>query len=373
MRCWSELTSPGSGTPNATGPNVAVCNTHRAGHRPNAEGAWVCQTRPVLRWAILGTGFISKTIVEAIEQSPGSVVEIVAGRNAGAVSSFQEAHRIERGCVGFDEAIADPAVDAVYIGTPNHHHHPLAIAAADAGKAILSEKSLTTTMATARELADAVRGRVFFVEGLMYLAHPMYRVFEDLLTEERIGTVTAVHGRYAAHIAHLVQPLGRGTIYNLGCYPASLMQLVMRTACGHDTFGDRTMTAVGTRTSDDTIGSAAASITFGNGVLATLASTDDYGMAHAFSVLTDRGELRIDTNPWLPSPSENRMTWQPYDGAPEVHSIADGHDAFFHQIQMVEAAVAAGETEAPHPSPQLDDSLEVMGLLTEWEALALAT
>ncbi len=326
----------------------------------------------MLRWAILGTGFISNTIVEAIEQSSGSVVEIVAGRNEAAVASFQEAHGIARGCVGFDEAIADSAVDAVYIGTPNHHHHPLAIAAAEAGKAILSEKSLTTTMETAHELADAVRGRVFFVEGLMYLAHPMYRVFEDLLTEERIGTVTAIHGRYAAHIAHLVQPLGRGTIYNLGCYPASLTQLVMRTACGQG-IADRTMTAVGTRTSDDTIGSAAASITFANGVLATLASTDEYGMAHAFSVLTDRGELRIDTNPWLPSETENTITWQPYDGDAEVRSIADGHDAFFHQIQMVEAAVAAGETEAPHPSPQLDDSLEVMGLLTEWEALALGT
>lgn len=344
-----------------------------SGAEASAVKIGVCKTRPVLRWAILGTGFISNTIVEAIAQSPGSVVEIVAGRNQATVADFQEAHGIARGCVGFDEAIADSAVDAVYIGTPNHHHHPLAIAAAEAGKAILSEKSLTTTLATAHELVDAVRGRVFFVEGLMYLAHPMYRVFEDLLTEERIGTVTAIHGRYAAHIAHLVQPLGRGTIYNLGCYPASLVQLVMRTACGQGAFADRTVTAVGTRTVDDTIGSATASIKFSNGVLATLASTDDYGMAHGFSVLTDRGELRIDTNPWLPGADENTITWQPYDGDSEVHSIADGHNAFVHQIQMVEAAVAAGETEAPHPSPQLDDSIEVMGLLTEWEQLALQT
>lgn len=321
----------------------------------------------MLRWAILGTGFISNTVIDAIAQSPGSTVEIVAGRRAEAVADFQQRHSIARGSTNFLEAIADPAVDAVYVGTPNHEHHPLVTAAAAAGKAVLSEKSLTTTMATARELVDAVRGRVFFVEGLMYLAHPLYRRFEDLLTDERIGTVRAVHGRYAANIAHVVNPAGGGTIYNLGCYPASLLHLVVRTVYGRATFADRMLVATGTRTADDTIGSTTASISFTNGVLATLASTDEYGMAHAFSVLTDRGELRFDTNPWLPSAKENRIVWQPYDGEAELVHVADGNDAFFHQVRMVEAAVAAGETEAPHPSPQLDDSLDIMGMLAEWE------
>lgn len=331
----------------------------------------ICQTRPVLRWAILGTGFISNTVVEAIGQSSRSTVVMVAGRRGEAVTQFQQRHGIERGCVGYTDAISDRDVDAVYVGTPNHEHHRLVIAAADAGKAILSEKSLTTTMASAHELVESVRDRVFFVEGLMYLAHPMYRMFEDLLTDERIGTVTAIHGRYAANIAHLVNPLGRGTIYNLGCYPASLLQLVMRTVFGSEAFAERKVFAVGTRTADDTIGAATASIKFANGVLASLSSADDYGMAHAFSVLTDRGELRIDTNPWLPSPDQNTITWAPYEGEPEVFGIADGYDAFFHQIRIVEDAAAAGETEAQHPSPQLDDSLQIMGLLTEWERLAL--
>ena len=304
--------------------------------------------------------------------SPGSTVEIVAGRNGDSVEEFRQAHDIERGVVGYEAAIADAAVDAVYIGTPNHQHHPYVIAAAAAGKAILSEKSLTTTMATAHELIDAVRDRVFFVEGLMYLAHPLFRTFEDLLTDERIGRVTAVHARYAANIGHLVNPLGGGTIYNLGCYPASLLQLVMRTVFGRDAFGQRSMTGAGTTTPDDTIGSAVASIRFDNGVLATLASTDDYGMAHDFSVMTDRGELRFETNPWLPRADHNAISWKPYEGEPEVVAVADGHDAFFHQIRMVEAAVAAGETEAPHPSPQLDDSMALMHLLTEWERLAHA-
>ena len=325
----------------------------------------------MLRWAILGTGFISTTVVEAIEQSDGSRVEIVAGRNPERVAEFQRAYSIPRSCVGYDEAIIDPDVDVVYIGTPNHQHHPLAITAAEAGKAILSEKSLTTTTESARALVDAVRDRVFFVEGLMYLAHPMYRALGRLLTSDQIGRITAVHGRYAANIAHLVNPLGRGTIYNLGCYPASLLQFVMQTSFGDDAFSQRTMSATGTLTPDGTVGSATASVRFDKGVLASLSSSDDYGMAHAFSVLTDAGELRIETNPWLPIPGENMITWAPYDGEPESIGIGDGHDAFYHQIGVVERALASGLTEAPRPSPRLDDSLEIMDFLTSWERCCL--
>jgi predicted dehydrogenase len=325
----------------------------------------------MLRWAILGTGFISNTVVDAIALSTESRVDMIAGRNADRVAAFAATHDIARTSVGYDDAINDPEIDAVYIGTPNHQHHHLVIAAAAAGKAVLSEKALTTTMASAHELTDAVRDRVFFVEGLMYLAHPLYTRFVELLSDDQIGTITAVHGRYAANIAHLVNPLGRGTIYNIGCYPASLLQLTIQTAFGEEAFAHRTMSGAGTLTTDGTVGSATASIKFANGVLASLSSTDDYGMAHHFSVLTTRGELRFDTNPWLPTARDNILTWTPYEGEVEAITVTSEHDAFFHQIKLVERGVAAGRTEAMRPSPQLRDSLEIMDLLTNWEAHCL--
>jgi predicted dehydrogenase len=326
----------------------------------------------MLRWAILGTGFISNTVVDAIALSSDSRVDLVAGRDTDRVASFAATHNIPRSCVGYENAINDPDINAVYIGTPNHQHHQLAIAAAAAGKAVLSEKALTTTMASAHELADAVRDRVFFVEGLMYLSHPLYPRFVKLLSEDRIGTITAVHGRYAANIAHLVNPLGRGTIYNIGCYPASLLQLTIQTAFGEEVFAQRTMTGAGTLTPDGTVGSATASIKFANGVLASLSSTDNYGMDHSFSILTTTGELRFDTNPWLPPAGDNLLTWAPYDGDPETITVMSEHDAFFHQTKLVERGIAAGHTEATRPSPRLADSLEVMDLLTTWEALCLS-
>lgn len=327
----------------------------------------------MLRWAILGTGFISNTVVDAIGLSAGSCVNVVAGRNRDRLAAFQSAHGIAAATTDYHEAITSPEIDAVYIGLPNHVHHEVAIAAAAAGKAVLSEKSLTTTMQTAHELADAVRDRVFFVEGLMYLAHPLYRTLTDLLATSQIGTVTAINGRYSADIAGVVNPLGRGTIYNLGCYPASLLHLVIQTACGVDAFAQRASSGAGTLTADGTIGNAALTVRFDNGVLANLQSTDNFGMGHDFVIMTDVGELQFVTNPWLPTAGDNTITWTPYTGEPESIVVSDDNDAFYHQIKLVEACVAAGMTEAPRPSPRLADSLEIMALLTEWESHCLAS
>ena len=187
-------------------------------------------------------------------------------------------------------------VDAVYVGLPNHAHHEAVIAAAGAGKAILSEKSLTTSMETAAELATAVeRHNVFFVEGLMYLAHPLYQRVTDVLNDGRLGTVRAINGFYAADIWQVVNPRGGGTIFNLGCYPVSLTHLVMQTVFGADAFAQRQSSGAGNSTNESgNIADAAISIRFDNGVLANLQSSDSYGMAHGFSVSGDRGVLEFD-------------------------------------------------------------------------------
>lgn len=327
----------------------------------------------MLRWAILGTGFISNTVVDAIGLSDGSRVEFVAGRDSDRLAAFQSEHDIPRSTTDFHEAVADANVDVVYIGLPNHAHHEWAIAAALAGKAVLSEKSLTTTMDSAHALVDGVRDRVFFVEGLMYLAHPLYRTIVDIIESGRLGAIRSITGRYAADIKTVVNPAGRGTIYNIGCYPASLLHLVVQTAFGDEAFEARTLWAGGNLTADDTVGEASLALRFDNGVLASLWSTDDYGMSHDFVVMGEHGVLRFETNPWLPVAGRNVVTVTPYDGEADEIVVDDEHDAFAHQIRLVERCVAEGVTEAQRPSPRLDDSLAIMRLLTEWEAAALAS
>ena len=328
----------------------------------------------MLRWGILGTGFISHKMIEAVQASNGSSLHTIAGRKPDQVAEFQSKYDFPHISIGYDDVLADPDVDAVYIGLPNHIHHVLTKAAAEAGKAVLSEKSLTTTMAEADMLLTSVKEqRTFFAEGLMYLSHPLYARLTEILNDGRLGALRSVSGRYAADIWQVTNPAGRGTLYNLGCYPASLLHYVVQAMCGDSAFVDRSLVGQGILSAKDgTISDASVLVKFANGVLATLQSTESYGMAHDFAIMGDRGVLRFVTNPWLPVAGSNHMQWCPYEGEMDDIYVDDPFDAFYYQVKMVENAVATGATEAPRPSPRLLDSYEIMGFLTEWEACCRA-
>jgi predicted dehydrogenase len=320
----------------------------------------------MIRWAIVGTSFISDTMARAIAASPGSEAVVVVGRDPERLEAFRARHGIARALTSSTEAVADPNVDVVYVGTPNHVHHEAVLAAAAAGKAVLSEKSLAVSMQQTDVLLNSVRNNVFFVEGLMYLSHPLIAKFVSVLIDGRLGELKAIHASYAANIAHLVNPDGKGAIYNLGCYPASLVQLVIDSMGG--AFVTHDIAAVGTiSTADGNVGETAATVRFANDVLATVHTAETFGSSSRFEVQGSNGTLTFLSNPWLPARGENSFAWKAFDGASETFVVADPLDAFDHQVRMVEANLTAGRLEAQRPAPRLNDSMELMQFLTAWE------
>lgn len=328
----------------------------------------------MLRWGILGTSFISGTMAEAIASSENSSLEAVMGRDPGRLEAFASRHGIAKRYGDIGTLLGDDNIDIVYVGLPNNVHHNVVIAAAKRGKAIVSEKSLTVTMADAQTLADAVRtSGVFFMEGLMYLNHPVIAELGAILRSGRLGQLRSINGLYAADISKFVNPAGGGTLFNLGCYPASLLHYVIQTACGDDAFGLRKIAGHGNMSeTDGNISDAAVSAWFSNGVLATLQSTDSYGMAWNFAIYGDKGVARCKTNPWLPVAGDNIIEVEIYGKEPDQIVVSTGLDAFQHQVLTTEAALRSGLKQAPRPSPRLADSLEIMGFLTEWDACCRA-
>ena len=292
------------------------------------------------KWGIAGTGFISHAMLGAIARREGSEAVAISGRSAETRIELQSQYGIGTGVETVAELAALPDLDAIYIGLPNHLHREASEVALAAGKAVLCEKSLTTTYKDAEALADAAKSSgQFFAEGLMYLAHPIYQTLVDVLRSEDIGELRHITGFYAADIWQVVNPAGKGTLYNLGCYPASLMQMVVQAMCGEEVFSARDLTAKGNVNEDGNICDAAVSVRFGNGVLASLHSTDSYGMAHEFVIATTKGTIRFDHNPWLPDAEANGFTWRGYDGSEKQYSVDVQGDAFDHQLEMSKQAL----------------------------------
>ncbi|KAJ6788204.1 hypothetical protein PWT90_02169 [Aphanocladium album] len=337
----------------------------------------------MLRWGILGTSFISDVVAKAIVASNSSHIQAVFGRDEQRLSAFADRYGIASRYTSLEALLADGAVDVIYVGLPSHKHAEAVLLATKAGKkAILSEKSLATTMDDARAMTAAVRaaGDVFFLEGLMYLTHPVMETLAAVIADGRLGAIRGVSGYYAANIAAKANPRGRGTIYNLGCYPVSLLHFVLETAYGGGGGGGgkvwngkRTVLGHGTlATSEDGVTfarDAALTVRFEEaGVLATIQSSDSFGNDFAFTIQGDKASLTFVTNPWLPLAGDNVFQIKTYKGgAVEKITVSSKMDAFGHQIKKVEDYVASGIREPARPSPSWNNSVEIMSLLTEWE------
>jgi dihydrodiol dehydrogenase / D-xylose 1-dehydrogenase (NADP) len=324
----------------------------------------------MLRWGILGTSFISHTVVKAIQKSHGSCITAVFGRDEARLKAFAEKYNITKIFTSIHNILDDTDVDVFYIGLPSHLHATTVIAAAMRGKPVLSEKSLATTMGDSHAMIEAVReANTFFLEGLMYLSHPLMTKVAELVRSGELGSICSISGHYAANIGQKANPLGKGTIYNLGCYPVSLVHFISETAFGSESFSGRQVLGTGNVVKDGVhrVQDAALCVRFSNGVLATIQSTDSFGNDFAFVINGSKASMRFKTNPWLPLAGDNIIEIRQYGGKTRDIFVTSELDAFDCQVRLVENCISAGLKQAPRPSPGWTHSVEIMSLLTEWE------
>ncbi|GAB6260354.1 Gfo/Idh/MocA family protein [Photobacterium sp. R1] len=322
-----------------------------------------------MKWGILGTSFISGVMAEAIKSDSESELYAVAGRSAVNLEAFAKQHSVEKTFSDYDLLLSDEQVDIIYIALPNHLHHDFIIKAAQQGKAVLCEKSLSIDMEKTELALQAVREhQVFFAEGLMYLHHPLIRELVAVLESGEIGELRSIHTSYIASIAQFVNPESKGALYNLGCYPVSLLYLVVKTMLGEQAFENRTLKAMSRRGADNNICESSLLMSFGEQNTAYVHTAEDHGLKHQFTVLGSKGCITMESNPWLPA-SENHFSVEIYETSKRDIAVTAQGDAFFYQVRQVRKAVEAGQKELVSPCATWQDSYNIMRLLTEWESL----
>lgn len=124
-------------------------------------------------------------------------LEVVAAQDRNSLAAFADRWGWRRRTTDWRELVADPAVDLVDIGAPNHLHHEPAIAALQAGKAVASEKPLAATLEAALAMRDAAREaqRPTFV-WFNYRRCPAIGLAWMLMREESLGRILQVRATY---------------------------------------------------------------------------------------------------------------------------------------------------------------------------------
>jgi predicted dehydrogenase len=186
------------------------------------------------RWGILSTARIAQRIVEGARLSESAKIVAVGSRDLTRAQAYASEHGIDRVHGSYEDLLADPEVDAVYIPLPNHLHAEWTIAAARAGKHVLCEKPLALTVAEAERMVAACEASgVRLMEAFMYRHHPSWVAVRELITTGRIGELVAVQSWFSffnddpANIRNIVSA-GGGALYDIGCYCINLSRMLFR-------------------------------------------------------------------------------------------------------------------------------------------------
>lgn len=110
-----------------------------------------------VRVGLVGAGFMGEAHAACFRQDPRVTLGRVAAGRAESASRFAARLGIPHHSDRWQDVIADPAIEAVDIVAPNDMHAEVAIAAAQAGKAILVEKPLARSVSEADRVLEAVR------------------------------------------------------------------------------------------------------------------------------------------------------------------------------------------------------------------------
>jgi predicted dehydrogenase len=189
-----------------------------------------------IRWGIVGPGRIAENLVKDFDVVDGARVVAVASRSLDRAEAFARRHGVDRAYGSYAEIMADADVDVLYLATPHPQHHPLALAALDAGKALLVEKAFTATPAGAAEVIERARAtQLFVMEAMWTRFQPAVVALRELVADGAIGEARSLQAdlgvtrEYDPADRLFDLALGGGALLDLGVYVVSFAQMVLGT------------------------------------------------------------------------------------------------------------------------------------------------
>jgi predicted dehydrogenase len=197
---------------------------------PNASVSDPSPPDAATRFAVLGTGRITRRLVADLQSTPGVRVTAIASRSQQRSEWFASQYGIQSAVEGYQSALQRDDVDAVYIALPPAMHAEWCVRAAEAGKTILCEKPLATSAAEAVAIRDAcAKHAVRWLDATAWLHHRRTGEMIALARDGqigRLGHITASISFYRPFQSgehRLDAGLGGGCLLDLGWYASGLI------------------------------------------------------------------------------------------------------------------------------------------------------
>lgn len=178
-----------------------------------------------VRWGVLSTAqFALKTWLPALRNTPDSTGVAIASRDIEKARAAADQFGFARAYGSYEELLADPEIEAVYIPLPNGLHGEWSIRAAEAGKHVMVEKPSANDLPEARRMAEAARAaNVRLMEAFVIRHHARWKEARRLVREGAIGQPVGAHGHFSFYMTdtdnvRLKPELAGGALADVGCY-----------------------------------------------------------------------------------------------------------------------------------------------------------
>jgi predicted dehydrogenase len=185
-----------------------------------------------VKWGIVSTADINRKVIPGAHASDKVDLVAVASREAARAEAYAREWEIPRAYGSYEDLLADPEIEAVYISLPNTLHVEWSIKALEAGKHVLCEKPFTRHPEQADEAFDvAVREGRLLSEAFMYRHNPQTARLVELVGDGAIGELRLIrstfsYGLYDPENIRLRTDVEGGALMDVGCYNVSGSRLL---------------------------------------------------------------------------------------------------------------------------------------------------
>ena len=183
---------------------------------------------------IIGAGWIANKMAEALAPSKEMCVYAIASRSIEKAEEFAKEWNIEKAYGSYEEMVADPNVDLVYVATPHSHHFQHSMLALEHGKPVLVEKAFTANAEEAEILIRTAREKgIFITEAIWTRYMPLSHKVKELMESGIIGeprAITATLCYMMEFKERILRPdLCGGALLDLGVYALNFARMYFGT------------------------------------------------------------------------------------------------------------------------------------------------
>ena len=305
-------------------------------------------------WAILGLGTIARKFAQDLALVPQARLHAVASRSAAKAQAFAAEFGVPHAVGSYEELLAVPGIDVVYIATPHSEHYAHTLLCLRAGLPVLCEKAFAQNAGQAQEMVRVAQaGRVFLMEAFWTRFFPAIAQALALVQAGRIGEVKHLVADFG--FATPYQPAGRlfnpalagGSLLDIGVYPLFISKLFLGVP--------QAVGAVATLAPTGVDLSCALALAYPGGTTASLFSTLAADTDNRCVLYGTKGKLQLLGRFHAPTGVQVQLAGQE---VPQVFPAPTPGIGYHYEAAHVQACLAQGLAESP--LLPLDFSLQLM-------------